>query len=81
MPTGTIIVRDDSVTPVQARTIIYARVSAAENKSDLDSQAERASQYCIARGYQIGGIIKEIGSGVNDPKHLITISGQNYFDA
>jgi len=68
MPTGTIIVRDDTVTPVQERTIIYARVSAAENKSDLDSQAERASQYCIARGYQIGGIIKEIGSGLNDQR-------------
>ena len=68
MPTGTIIVRDDTVTPVQERTIIYARVSAAENKSNLDSQAERASQSCIARGYQIGGIIKEIGSGVNDQR-------------
>jgi predicted site-specific integrase-resolvase len=68
MPTGTIIVRDDTATCVQERTIIYARVSAAENKSNLDSQAESARQYCIARGYQIGGIIKEIGSGVNDQR-------------
>jgi putative resolvase len=68
MPTGTIIVRDDSSTRVRELTAIYARVSAAENKSNLDSQAERARQYCAARGYQIGGIIKEIGSGVNDQR-------------
>ena len=68
MPTGTIIVRDDTATRIQELTVIYARVSAAENKSNLDSQAERARQYCVARGYQIGGIIKEIGSGVNDQR-------------
>jgi predicted site-specific integrase-resolvase len=68
MPTGTIIVRDDTVTRVQESTVIYARVSAVENKSNLDSQAERAGRYCIARGYQIGGIIKEIGSGLNDQR-------------
>jgi putative resolvase len=72
MPTGTIIVRDDTSTRVQERTVIYARVSAAENKSNLNSQAERASQYCIARGYQIGGIINEIGSGVNDQRPRLT---------
>jgi putative resolvase len=68
MPTGTIIVRDDTATRVQEHTVIYARVSAAENKSNLDSQAERARQYCIARGYQISGVIKEIGSGLNDQR-------------
>lgn len=46
--------------------IIYARVSSSENKSNLDTQAERLKEYAIARGYQIKEIIKEIGSGVND---------------
>jgi putative resolvase len=74
MPTGTIIVRDDTPTRAQERTVIYARVLAAENKSNLDSQAERARQFCIAKGYQIGGIIKEIGSGLNDQRpKLITL--------
>src|SRR5215471_11770387 len=68
MPTGTIIVRDDISTRVQELTVIYARVSAGENKSNLESQVERAHQYCVARGYQIGGIIKEIGSGLNDQR-------------
>lgn len=46
--------------------IIYARVSSSENKSNLDTQAERLQQYAMARGYQIKEVIKEIGSGVND---------------
>ena len=46
--------------------VIYARVSSSENKSNLDSQAERLTQYAIARGYQIKEVVKEIGSGVND---------------
>ena len=45
---------------------IYTRVSSAENKSNLDSQAERLKAYCIAKGYQIKYIVKEVGSGVND---------------
>jgi Predicted site-specific integrase-resolvase len=46
--------------------VIYSRVSSSENKSNLNSQAERLTQYAIARGYQIKEVIKEIGSGVND---------------
>lgn len=46
--------------------VIYARVSSNENKSNLDSQADRLYQYAIARGYKIVEIIKEVGSGVND---------------
>lgn len=46
--------------------IIYARVSSSENKSNLNSQAERLKQYAIARGYQIREIVKEVGSGIND---------------
>lgn len=63
LSTGTILI--DTSSPVQG-VIIYARVSSAENKSNLESQALRVEQYCIARGYQIVGIVKEVGSGVND---------------
>jgi predicted site-specific integrase-resolvase len=55
---------------------IYARVSAAENRPNLDSQAERLVAYCAARGYQVSQVVKEIGSGVNDsrPKLLKLLS-------
>jgi putative resolvase len=51
---------------------VYARVSSAENKPNLDSQAERLVAYCSAKGYQIARIVKEVGSGVSDarPKFL-----------
>jgi putative resolvase len=50
------------------RVAIYARVSSAENKPNLDSQAERLLSYCSAKGYQVAKVVKEIGSGVNDAR-------------
>lgn len=51
-----------------SKVAIYARVSSSENKSNLDSQAERLTQYCIARGYKISKVVKEVGSGLNDER-------------
>ena len=59
------------------RVIIYSRVSSSENKANLEnaegvppveSQAQRLSDYSIARGYQIHKVLKEIGSGINDSR-------------
>ncbi len=56
----------------QQKVAVYARVSSAENKLNLDSQAERLVAYCMAKGYQVSKVVKEVGSGVNDarPKFL-----------
>lgn len=70
MPGGTIIVKDE-INKKQEYIIIYARVSSSENKNNLDSQAERLTQYSIARGYKINEIVKEIGSGVNDNRQKL----------
>src|SRR3989304_3113806 len=58
------------------KVAIYTRVSATENKDNLDGQAKRLADYCAAKGYPIVAIIKEIGSGVNDsrPKLLKLIT-------
>jgi predicted site-specific integrase-resolvase len=74
LPSGTILIEDPAhppAPPIQ-RAAIYARVSSAENRPNLDSQAERLVGYCTAKGYQIQQVVKEIGSGVNDrrPKLL-----------
>jgi predicted site-specific integrase-resolvase len=66
LPTGTIIVTTEEILPQGVGVAIYTRVSSAENKSNLDSQGERLKAYCIAKGYQIKYIVKEVGSGVND---------------
>jgi len=61
------------------KVAVYARVSSTENKSNLDSQAERLLAYCEASGYQIAKVVKEIGSGVNDsrPKLLGMLADQS----
>jgi predicted site-specific integrase-resolvase len=77
MDTGTIIVDVEKPSPAKSPKIaVYARVSSSEDKSDLESplesQAERLTAYCAAKGYQVAKVVKEIGSGVNDsrPKFL-----------
>jgi putative resolvase len=63
LPSGTVVVKQNSSVSGVA---IYARVSSSENKSNLESQAERLTQYATSKGYQIKHIVKEVGSGVND---------------
>ncbi len=81
MDTGTILIEPEPATPIAPsgathQVAIYARVSSAENKSHLDSQAERLSAYCAARGYPVAKVVKEVGSGVNDsrPKLLALLA-------
>jgi predicted site-specific integrase-resolvase len=66
----------EAVSIARDQVAIYARVSAAEHRPNLDSQAERLVAYCEARGYPVSQIVKEVGSGVNDsrPKLLKLLS-------
>ena len=70
--TGTLIVTEPIVETVLAtanqKTVIYPRVSAAENKDNLEGQAKRLMDYCAAKGCQVAAVVKEIGSGVNDTR-------------
>ena len=77
---GTVIVREPaemtSRLPAYQHVAIYARVSEAEDRPNLESQAARLVAYCAAKGYQVHQVVKEIGSGVNDsrPKFLKLLS-------
>jgi predicted site-specific integrase-resolvase len=77
----TIIITEGQPSPQEKpqRVAIYARVSSAENKPSLDSQAERLVAYCVAKGYQVARVVKEVGSGVNDarPKLLALLEDQS----
>jgi len=72
MDTGTIIITDappeTAVTVTEQKVAIYTRVSAAENKDNLERQAKRLTDYCAAKGYRVALVVKEIGSGVNDTR-------------
>lgn len=68
-PSGTIIVEAlGSVPRPEERVAIYARVSEASHRENLEQQAERLTQYCTVRGYQVVKLVKEVGSGVNDSR-------------
>jgi putative resolvase len=68
LESGTIVITED-LNPVEAGeqiVVVYARVSANENRPNLNSQAERLCLYCAAKGWKVHKIVKEVGSGVND---------------
>ena len=68
-PSGTIIVEAEAKPHTREdRVAIYARVSSAEHRENLERQVERLVQYCTVRGYQVTQIVKEIASGVNDSR-------------
>jgi predicted site-specific integrase-resolvase len=68
-PSGTIIVEAEAMPARnEQRVAIYARVSSAEHRENLERQAERLLQYCTVRGYQVIKLVKEVGSGVNDSR-------------
>jgi putative resolvase len=42
--------------------------SSPQQKESLERQVARLEDYCAAKGYQVGRVVKEIGSGVNDSR-------------
>lgn len=71
MDTGTIIITEDDEPEKMQKVAIYVRVSSSENKSNLDTQAERLKDYCAAKGYQVHKVVREIGSGINDNRQKL----------
>ncbi|HXV99777.1 MAG TPA: recombinase family protein, partial [Anaerolineae bacterium] len=52
METGTIIITEDDEPRPRGQTVIYARVSSADQKNNLDRQVSRLADYCAAQGWQ-----------------------------
>jgi putative resolvase len=68
LPSGTVIV-DVPPSPPAVRlhkVAVYARVSSAENRKHLESQADRVAAFCAAKGWPVAQVVKECGSGVNE---------------
>lgn len=62
-PTGTILVQERGEPP--GKIALYARVSSADQKSDLDSQISRLLTYANEQGWEVGKAVTEIGSDLN----------------
>jgi len=71
LPTGTILV-DPPAETMAPRAALYARVSPADQKEDLERQLDRLSRYAAEHGLMVGAMAKEVGSARNGhrPKRL-----------
>src|SRR5215467_12366399 len=70
LPSGTVII-DVPPTPQAPRpqqVAVYARVASAENRKNLEGQAERVVAFCAAKGWQVAKVVKACGSGVTDQR-------------
>lgn len=63
-PTGTILV-ETGQGKEGGETAVYARVSSADQKSDLDRQVARLLEFANSRGLAVARAVTEIGSGLN----------------
>ena len=50
------------------RTVVYARVSSSENKTNLVAQSTRVQDFCAAKGWVVSVVVEECGSGLNDER-------------
>jgi len=68
-----VVVRDPHMERIgTGRIALYARVSSADQQSDLERQVHRLRDYAAARGHQVAQEVREIASGLNEsrPKFL-----------
>jgi len=56
------------INKVEKVNYVYARVSTQKQKSDLTNQIDKLKSFCFAKGIQIGGVYKDIGSGISFDK-------------
>ena len=63
LPTGRhyVIVPPDN----DGRCVVYARVSSADQKEDLDRQVGRVAEWATRQGLRPDEVVKEVGSGLN----------------
>ncbi|SIH25344.1 resolvase [Mycobacteroides abscessus subsp. abscessus] len=70
LDSGTIWV-DVAETSAAGRVVVYARVSSRDQRSDLDRQVARLTQWATENGYVIGEVVTEVGSGLNGKRPKI----------
>jgi putative resolvase len=64
LPTGTVIVHPPAAA-LEGGIALYARVSSADQKADLDRQVARLAEFAAGRNWRVVDVVKEIDSGLN----------------
>ena len=76
-PTGMYLIHDpryENTQPVLTgggRTVCYARVSSADQKDDLQRQADRLKAFALNMGVERPEVVMETGSGMNDRRRKL----------
>ena len=69
----------------KGRVAVYARVSSADQKEDLERQKQRLIEYARSRGYQDIIVLEDIASGLNENRKGLTklfeLVSQNQIEA
>jgi len=61
----------------EVRAIVYAHVSSADQKSDLERQVEYLTQYCSSKGYRVVDVLSDVASGLKtDRRGLLKLFNQ-----
>jgi excisionase family DNA binding protein len=48
----------------EVRAVIYARVSSADQKSDLERPIQYLIQYCSSKGFRVVDVLSDVASGL-----------------
>jgi predicted site-specific integrase-resolvase len=62
---GLILVGDDAERAPDGVAAVYARVSSADQKADLDRQVARVTAWATAEGLTVGRVVTEVGSALD----------------
>jgi predicted site-specific integrase-resolvase len=62
-PTGTILV--EAPERKEAGVVLYARVSSADQKADLERQVVRLAAFAAEKRILVAKVVAEVGSGLN----------------
>jgi putative resolvase len=64
LPSGTILV-DTPGSPPGGGVVLYARVTAYDQRADLDRQVARLTAWATGQGMVVAEVVREVGAGVN----------------
>jgi predicted site-specific integrase-resolvase len=62
---GLILVGSETAGQSAGRTVVYARVSSADQRSDLDRQVARITTWATGEGLAVNRVVTEVGSALN----------------
>ena len=68
---GRLILVEAAPATAAGRTVLYARVSSHDQRSDLDRQVARLTTWTTSQGLAVGEVVTEVGSGMNGKRRRL----------